>query len=557
MKNRTKARRSRGHHWVTRFLRGAHLCVVVGIGFFSATSALADTSDNPPALSGWTHQGSDGFRRGESVHGIVLAGGDVSYSSPAVADIDGDPVNGLETAVGGADGIMYVYRADGSLLWSAYMPNYECASANNRLLSSPAVGKIYGDGVPHVVVGYGGLGRGCDGGVVAFRGPDGGISWTFSLTAFAKQRKFRESFHSVWSSPALGDTDGDGKMEIGFGSFDRNVYLLNANGTPRWYYNAADTVWSSPAFANVDDDSNLEMIIGTDISGNSRIRPITLNGGNVYAFKTKTRDGKRITFRDKSAFVWMRPLDQVIYSSPIVAEVLSSNPGPEVIVGSGCFFPQNSSDKGGKWVKVLSARTGKVVQTLTTTGCLSSTPAVADIDEDGVLEVIATVNGGRDIGGDGYSRVTAWKATSPSPIWSMVPLTNGRNDANGGQFMSPVVADVDGNGSLEVLAPNGAGVSIIEGRTGRQLTCGGSSCDGSVFTLYTGDTIRSTPAVADINLDGVLDIVVAGGQSGSTRGMLFSWTNLSGLLGSAAGVHPVYAAPWPMARGNAQHTAKY
>ncbi len=120
-----------------------------------------------------------------------------------------------------------------------------------------------------MVVGYGGFGGAvCGGGVVAYRGSDGAMLWHFDLKRFSKREHFYARLHSVFSSPAVADVDGDGKMEVGFGAFDRNIYLLNADGTLRWYYHAADTVWSSPAFADVNADGKLEMIIGSDMTQN-------------------------------------------------------------------------------------------------------------------------------------------------------------------------------------------------------------------------------------------------------------------------------------------------
>lgn len=522
------------------------------------TSAHADFRDNPDALPGWTHGEALENNVGEK-NGIVLIGNDVIYSSPVVADIDGNPSNGLETAVGSADGTLSVYRSDGLLLWTRDLPNKKCkfSGSTNKLLSSPAVGDLFGRGMPHVVVGYGGVGGPkCDGGVTALRGSDGKTTWNFGLKKFAKKAKFGTNSHAVFSSPALADTDGDGQMEIGFGSFDRNVYLLNANGSVRWYYNAADTIWSSPAFANVDNDRDLEMIIGTDISANSRLRPPTKDGGYVYAFKTAKRKKKHISFRDSSAYVYQTAFDQVIYSSPVVADVLASSPGNEIIVGSGCFFPQRGSNKRGKWVKILRASNGAVLETLPIPTCSTSTPAIGDIDDDGVLEIVITVNGAEQYGGDGFSRIMAFKADSATPLWSVIPYDRGRNDEFGGNFMSPVIADVDGNGSLEVVAANGASVSIFNGRDGTPLTCQDRSCDGTPFTLYAGETIRSTPAIADLNGDGILDVVAAGGTASSRNGGLYGWTNLHNFISSSAGIHPPYSAPWPMYRGNARHTGR-
>jgi outer membrane protein assembly factor BamB len=482
----------------------------------------------------------------------------VTLSSPAIADVDGDPANGKEVVIGGADGILYAYRSDGSLLWSVKTPNYSCPGlkGSNRLLSSPAIGAIYGDGIPYVVVGYGGvINRTCDGGIIAVRGTTGEIAWKFSVKRFAKRRKFWAFSNTVFSSPALAHVDNSGKMVIGFGSFDRNVYLLNANGTVRWYYNAADTVWSSPAFANVDSDPDLEMIIGTDISANPHLRPVTLNGGYVYAFKTKTRNGKRIGFRDQSAYIWQTYLPQVIFSSPVVADVLPSSPGAEILIASGCYFPERTRDKDGKWIKILRASDGVVLQTLNMPACSPSTPAVADIDGDGVLEVLATANGSTAIGGDGRSRLLAFEADIPDPIWSVVPRVRGRNDEYGGQFISPVVADLDGNGSLEVVAANAEGLSIFAARDGTPLTCQGASCEPGEVVLATDDSVRATPAIADINGDGILDMAIGGGSGYTGRGGLYVWTNFHEVLSSEPGEFEPYANPWPMFRGGPSHTA--
>ena len=182
----------------------------------------ADSDVNPDPIPGWTTSGLAGTIGSGSPIGVVLSGGDVQFSSPVVADIDGDPSNGLEAAVESADGTINVVKANGQPLWSASLPNRRCTAArnNNRAYSSPAVGILYGDGVPYVIAGYGGLGaRACDGGVIAYRGSDGAEKWRFSTKKFARKAKFGASMHGVFGSPAVADVDGDGKLEVGFGSF--------------------------------------------------------------------------------------------------------------------------------------------------------------------------------------------------------------------------------------------------------------------------------------------------------------------------------------------------
>jgi hypothetical protein len=508
-------------------------------------------AESPPLLPGWSSTGYD--VDGSEHPGIVLNGSAVGSSAPAIAEVDGSEANGNEVVVVTADATLSVYGGDGSPRWFVQLPNYGCTSSSARVYASPAVGALFGDGVPYVVAGYGGLRKECDGGVAVYRGSDGTLLWNFSLRTFAAKNGFRENFAGVFSTPALADTDRDGKLEIGFGGLDRHIYLLEANGAVRWYYQAADTVFSSPAFANIDTNPDLEMIIGTDISQNLQMRPVIRNGGMVYALRTarpRTRS-KLYSFRSKAAYVWALHLDQTVQSSPLVADVLRSNPGPEIVVGSGCYFPEGTTAKGGRWIKVIRPKDGRVLRTLTTPACLPSSPAVGDINDDGTLEIVATVSGAKSLGGDGYSRVLAWSATSPDPIWSTIPNEGGDNDPFGGNFQSPVVADLDGNGSLEVIASNGARVSILNGRDGTPLTCQEETCDdGGPVEVNAGYRLRSTPAVADVNGDGVLDLVVAGGfPLRSGRGGLFGWTSFQERLGSPSGIHPPFATPWPQFRG--------
>jgi hypothetical protein len=243
----------------------------------------------------------------------------------------------------------------------------------------------------------------------------------------------------------------------------------------------------------------------------------------------------------------------VIYSSPIVADVLPDNPGPEIIIESGCYFPQNTNNKRGKWIKILRPSDGAVLQTLDLPSCASSTPAVGDIDGDGQLEIVATTNGSRSMGGDGLSRVMAWKATNNTPLWSTAPADRGTHDPYGGNFKSPVIADVDGNGSLEVIASYFDSIQIFDGKSGAPLTCQSQPCTAPVLPTFS--YLSSTPAVGDVNGDGILDIVAAGGHG--RDGQLYGFTNLANVLSTAPGTLPPFSAPWPTYRGNAQHTAIY
>lgn len=489
---------------------------------------------------------------------IALSSNTPGYSSLVVSEIDGVTDNGKEIAVGSSDGTLTVLRSDGSVVWTKDLPNKTCSAApnNDKLYSSPAVAALYGDNVPYIVIGYGGFnGKACDGGVIAFRGSDGEVAWKFSIAAFAKKNRFFAFRHAVYSTPAIADTNGDGKLEIGFGSFDRNVYLLNFDGSLRYYYNAADTVFSSPAFADVNGDGKKEMIIGTDISQNKVINPPTKNGGYVYALRTDPAPkgtGGKFPFRDKRLQVWRSEFDQVMQSSPAVGELIAGNPGAEIVVGSGCFFSKNGK-KTGKWFKVLSAKTGKVLRTLDVPACAPGSPAIADLDGDNRNEVVVTVSGSQSFDGDGNSYAMAWQPDDNSVMWTTVPKSGGSFDTYGGHYSrSAIVADLDLNGSLEVVVPAGRGLAILNGETGAALSCENSSC-GGVPAFLTSGLVMSTAAFGDINNDGIAELIVG---SGDRSGAIKIWDTSLQKIQSQPGPFRPGTSYWSMSRGSAKREGK-
>lgn len=531
-----------------------------------ARGAVQDEYNQPPPLAGWTHTAAWSPETPQK-HGVPVSGTIFQRGSPTIAEINGNANDGKEVAIIDDNARLYVFNSRGGLLWSADLPAGSCGTApgDARGNSAPAVGAIYGDGQPYVVASFGTIqSSSCDGGVAVYRGSSGARAWVFSLRGWQAQQGYPpEALYGVVSSPALADTDGDGDMEIGFGALDRNVYLLNPDGSVRWYYVAADTTWSSPAFADANGDGKLEMVIGTDITANAAIG--TQDGGYLYVFDTAARTSPRVEFCmpnfphtcANSVFLWRTHFEQVIYSSPVVADVLPGSPGDEIVIGNGCYFPTDSSNKAGRWIKIVSLSDGAVLRTMSTPACMQSSVAVGDIDDDGALEIAATVSGAASVAGTAAkSQVLVYEPDSATLKWSAAPgdPNDGKNDPFGGDLMSPVIGDIDGNGSLEVLAANSWSVHVFNGRTGAPLTCQGPPC-GTVRSLYSLRPIKSTPAMGDIDGNGTLDVVIGSGHFKSIpNGVVYAWTGMAGLINSPAGQQSPYAAPWPMFRGDAAHT---
>ncbi|NUP07223.1 MAG: VCBS repeat-containing protein [Polyangiaceae bacterium] len=109
-------------------------------------------------------------------------------------------------------------------------------------------------------------------------------------------------------------------------------------------------------------------------------------------------------------------------------------------------------------------------------GWLAS-PAAADLDGDGTIEII----------GSRHGRVIAWHADG-NIVW--------KNDVDGRCWASPVVADLDGDGTIEVAQASDDKIYVFEPD--------GSARSGFPFT-WRGE-LRSLGA-GDIDADGALELV--------------------------------------------------
>lgn len=495
---------------------------------------FAGYKDSPPRQPGFTHTPFTG--KDDNGSGVAMAGDPIGRGSPTIADIDANPANGKEIVIGGSDGILYAYRPNGTVAWQTQVVA-KCAAASTRegiISTAPAVGNLYGDGVPYVVVSYGTVNAysGCsNGGVAAYDGRNGALKWRYVFNTAG------EALHGTMASPGLADVDGNGTLEVGIGTFERYILLLNTNGTLRWRFFNIDTVFSTPAFDDVDGDGNPDMIIGSDISVNAANN--TQNGGYVTAFRGS--DG---------AVLWRKFYPQTIYSSPAVAD-LDGNGSKEIVIGTGCYFSPASL---GKYVLILDLRTGTEIRKLNATGCINSAPAIADLDGNGKLDIVAMVDGSAT----GQGAVEAWQYDNPTAKWRAVPRESnqGLNEKTlVSDLRSPVVADIDGNGSMEVLGVNYNDVFVLNGSNGEQVSSAAAS--DSKKAMFTWYPLAMTPAVGDLDNNGTLEVVIGGSHlSDSSRGYLFAWTNFAGQFATPRGTAAAYSAPWPMFGGSPLHNGK-
>lgn len=284
------------------------------------------------------------------------------------------------------------------------------------------------------------------------------------------------------SSPKIADVDGDTHPDIVVGS--EYVYAWHGNGIEIRDGDNQPLTWG---ILNTEGDNftatvalgNLDGNIGNEIVGAS------WNTKEIYVFD---HDGNTLPGWPKTtAFLcWASPFlgdidgdgDLEVFAFDIMGFVYAwHHDGSEVFdwdgnpSTDGVFF---KTDDLGYWH--------------------TSTPALADIDEDGIVELI--VGAPRDsiycINGDpvdGYAtNVPGW------PVYI--------GDATANLSASPVAGDIDGDGHLEVIAVNSAGRVLGLNHDGTPMA------NWPSWIAATGVFFVGSPALGDLTGDGKLEVVI-------------------------------------------------
>ncbi len=412
----------------------------------------------------------------------------------------------------------------------------------------------------------------------------------------------------IYNQLALGDINGDARLEIVAGTRTANppegqchVYAWQSSGASLsgwpiavdWntQYSNNDCKVTSVAMADIDGNQQLEILASTtnNASGNpdAGITPPNLyawkaNGGLVNgAWPSKlTAAGfygaiaagdlsgddiaEVIAGRDHH---WLNAYDgtgaalpgwpietylnanggdyqtdyRVVYglSAPVLAD-LDNNGETEYIVIGNISGPGSSTDiinsalmvlnlDGSRFAGWATPALGNGV--LTQEDLPQKSPAIADLNDDGLFEIIAATM-------DGWIRAYDLHQTV---LWAF-------NYAQGSKLFAsePVVGDIDGDGGLEVVFGTYVPTSgnDWDGPVGVWALDANGDVEAGFPLVIPTPGVRAAPTLADLDKDGNLDILAA-----SITGQVFVWD-------TPASYNPD-RLPWPTGRHDLQRTGSY
>jgi len=495
-------------------LRGPRTtAAAVGFCVLLALAAAAAGQTAPPEKSGFP---------------LSTAGsGQLFLSEPLIADL-GLSADGTKSIVFATfSGQLHVIYKNGAGSW-VEAPGFP-KLLGSPISSSPAAGDLDGDGKADLVVGFGSNGDFTkDGGVVAYKN-NGTASWTqlWKYTTHDLAGASGPDGHPdpVVGTPAIGDIDGDGRNEVVFGSFDQFVYAVRgATGAnlPGWPKFVRDTVWSSPALHDIDGDGKLDVVVGADAHAEGAPYN-TPDGGCLHIFRYDSTQSCPTAnpvdcLPPTEIAGFPKCIDQVITGGPVVGDI-DGDGKPEIVHGTGTFY-------SGRAQRIYAYHCdGSTVAgwPVAIVGQSDKTPALSDLDGDGVLDVVVTA--------DNSSPSAAFhlfafhgNGTAVFPMQTVL-------DFNGVSFSAgpPLVADVLGaDGAPEILVSTNHSVAVFS-KTGALLTEHSGNFGSSLPSLLSpGTPYAAAGDLEDPAAPGAkIEVVAVGGASSSSATEVDVWNPIS------------------------------
>ncbi len=309
--------------------------------------------------------------------------------------------------------------------------------AGDGMIASPAVGDLDGDGTLEI---FAISSRGD----ASLHAADGSLlpGWPVALGGRTEP-----------SSPLVEDLDQNGEPELVFVR-DRKVHVLDAAGRELsgWPREIGGWVLSSPAAGDVDGDGREEVVVVTD---DARVHVLDSAGRPLPG--------------------WPRKVGASSNTRPTLVD-LDGAPGLEILAGTtdGSLTALRADGSAPAGWPVRLAPLGP------------ASPAVADLDGDGAVDIVVASVTGRLYRIDRRGRVADLGKLPGTWV-----------------FSSPVVGDLDGDGRPEIAVGSGqfdgSGFFTVVDAEGRLLPG---------WPVATEVAVAASPALADLDGDRRPDVIV-------------------------------------------------
>ncbi len=311
-------------------------------------------------------------------------------------------------------------------------------------------------------------------------------------------------FSGGFNMPGIYDIDNDGRNDffigvlIGSKSINNFVHYKNMGPlnnpsfskiTDNFVLSADLGSYSYPAFGDIDNDGDKDLFMGCDRSVG-------------FYRNTGTSIAPAYTLVDDSL-----PLNISNFNfAPAIGD-LDGDGKKDMVVGYYSLARLKFFKNTGTVANPVFTLTASQMDTMNLSQ--ASAPCLADIDNDGDLDLLA---------GNSSGRVTYYRNNGSAASFNFQFITNNYASVNVGNDASPTLGDLDGDNDLDMLVGNRLGQIAFFRNTG--------SVSSPSFTFVTSNYAginafqNSVPVIVDLNSDTDPDLIL-----GNIKGGLYYYEN--------------------------------